>query len=92
MFLRAKEPPGWVFKVENGRANAVLSSMMLIPANCITAAAQSYLLYSALLQPAEVAQCVFWLTSWTGHQPYRVATDLSAFFSTCFSYMLCKSV
>lgn len=43
--------PGWVFRVENRRPNVVLSSMMLIPANCIvTAASQYYLHYSALVR------------------------------------------
>lgn len=47
--------PGWVFRVENRRPNAVLSPMMLIPANCIIiAAAQYYLFYSALVAASRV--------------------------------------
>lgn len=45
----ATDRPGWVFKVENLRPNAVLSGMKLIRANCITAAARYYLLYNALV-------------------------------------------
>lgn len=42
--------PGWAFQVENGRLGAVLSSVMLIPANCITAAAQYHLPFSVLVR------------------------------------------
>lgn len=42
--------PVWAFQVENGRPDAVLSSMMLIPANCITATSQYHLPYSVLVR------------------------------------------
>lgn len=50
--------PVWALQVENGRPDAVLSSMMLIPANCIAAASQYICLILSLLDPAEVAQCL----------------------------------